>query len=65
MNVRRVHDGIVGLVIILGVILGCYVDPMWLWLPGILGVILAQSAITGFCPLYYTLNKLDSSTTKE
>ncbi|HEB26597.1 MAG TPA: DUF2892 domain-containing protein [Porticoccus sp.] len=65
MNKRRVHDGIVGLVIILGVILGHYVDPMWLFLPGILGAILAQSAITGFCPLYYTLDKLDSSATKE
>jgi len=58
MNKRKVHDGIVGAVIVAGVALGYYVNPMWLLVPGILGLTLLQSGITGFCPLYYTLDKL-------
>ena len=59
MNKRKIHDGIVGAVVTLGVVLGYYVNPIWLLIPGILGVILIQSAVTGFCPLYFTLDKLE------
>lgn len=59
MNKRKVHDGIAGALITLGVLLGHYVDPLWLLLPGILGVTLLQSAFTGFCPVYFTLDKID------
>ena len=59
MNKRKIHDGIAGAVIAAGVALGYYVDPMWLLLPGILGLVLLQSAFTGFCPVYYTLDKID------
>ena len=55
---RRVHDGIAGAVIALGVVLGYWVSPAWLLVPGVLGVVLVQSAVTGFCPLYYALDKL-------
>lgn len=55
---RRIHDGIVGAVVAVGVLLGYYVHPGWLWVPGILGLALVQSGFTGFCPLYYTLDKL-------
>ena len=59
MNTKRgVHDGIVGLIITTGVLLGYYASSMWLWVPGIIGVTLIQSAFTGFCPVYYTLDKL-------
>ena len=59
---RRIHDGIVGAVITAGVWLGASVDPVWLWVPGILGVTLLQSGLTGFCPLYFILDRcpLDS-----
>ena len=59
MNKRKMHDGIVGVVLILGVLLAHYVDPAWLWLPLILGFTLLQSAFTGFCPVYFTLNKIN------
>jgi hypothetical protein len=59
MNKRRIHDGIVGLVITAGVALAYWVSPLWLLLPGIIGLTLIQSAITGFCPVYYTLDLLD------
>ncbi len=55
---RRVHDGIAGGVITIGALLGYYVSPLWLLVPGVLGVTLVQSAFTGFCPVYYLLDKL-------
>ena len=58
MSKRRIHDGIAGALIILGVLLGFYVNSAWLLLPGILGVTLLQSAFTGFCPVYFTLDQV-------
>lgn len=55
---RRLHDGIVGLVITLGVALGYWVAPGWLLLPGVVGLLMVQSYFTGFCPVYYTLDRL-------
>ena len=54
---RRIHDGIAGALITLGVALGYYTDPLWLLLPGILGVTLLQSGFTGFCPVYFILDR--------
>ena len=54
---RRIHDGIAGALITAGVALGYYVDPLWLLLPGILGVTLLQSGFTGFCPVYFILDR--------
>lgn len=56
---RRIHDGIVGVLLVAGVALGYWIDPLWLLLPAALGVTLIQSAFTGFCPVYYTLDLLD------
>ena len=55
---RRIHDGIAGALISIGVLLGYIIDPLWLILPGVLGLTLLQSAFTGFCPVYFTLDKL-------
>jgi len=57
MSKRRIHDGIVGILVAAGVLLGQFASPWWLWLPGILGLVLFQSAFSGFCPLYYVLDK--------
>lgn len=56
---RRIHDGIVGILVTLGVALGYWVAPVWLLLPGAVGLLLIQSSFTGFCPVYYTLDKLN------
>ncbi len=53
---RRIHDGIAGALVTVGVILGYFANPLWLLLPGLLGVTLIQSAFTGFCPVYYVLD---------
>ena len=54
---RRIHDGIAGAVMTAGVGLGYWVDPLWLLVPGVLGVTPLQSAFTGFCPVYFLLEK--------
>ncbi len=54
---RRIHDAIVGVVVTAGVALGYYVNPMWLLVPGVIGVVLIQSGMTGFCPVYFLLDK--------
>lgn len=61
---RRVHDGIVGVLITLGVALGYWVAPVWLLLPGVVGVLLIQSGFTGFCPVYFTLDRLGVGETR-
>ena len=58
---RRIHDGIAGAAIAIGVLLGYYVDPLWLFVPGLLGATMLQSAFSGFCPVYYTLDKMGVS----
>jgi hypothetical protein len=55
---RRLHDGIVGVLVTAGVALAYWVDAVWLALPGVVGLLLIQSAFTGFCPVYYTLDKI-------
>lgn len=54
---RRIHDGIVGAVITLGVALGYALHPAWLLVPSIIGITLIQSAFTGFCPVYFVLDR--------
>ena len=58
MDRTAIHDVVVGSVITLGVILGYFVSSTWFLLPGIVGVTIIQSAYTGFCPVYFTLDKL-------
>ena len=54
---RRIHDGIAGAVMTAGVGLGYWVDPLWLLVPVVLGVTLLQSVFTGFCPVYFLLDR--------
>ena len=58
---RRIHDAIVGVVVTAGVALGYYVDTMWLLVPLAIGVVLIQSGVTGFCPVYFILDKTCAS----
>lgn len=55
---RRIHDAIVGVVVTAGVALGHYVSAHWLILPAVIGVTLIQSGLTGFCPVYFALDRL-------
>jgi hypothetical protein len=62
---RRIHDAIVGVVVTLGVVFGYYVSEMWLWVPAVIGVTLMQSGLTGFCPVYFALERLYSGTSAD
>jgi DUF2892 family protein len=55
---RRIHDAIVGLLVTAGVVLGHYVNTPWLILPAAIGLTLIQSGLTGFCPVYFVLDRL-------
>ncbi len=57
-NKTRVHDGIIGAVVIASIYLAVSVNVAWLWLPGITAVLMVSSTFTGFCPLYYILGKV-------
>jgi hypothetical protein len=57
MHKRRIHDAIVGLLVTVGVALGHYVSAHWLLLPAVIGITLLQSGVTGFCPVYFTLDR--------
>ena len=54
---RRIHDGIAGAVVTIWVALGQWSNPLWLLVPSLLGVTLVQSAFTGFCPVYFILDR--------
>jgi hypothetical protein len=55
---RRLHDAIGGLLVTIGVALGHYVSAHWLLLPAVIGLTLLQSGVTGFCPVYFALDRL-------
>ncbi len=54
----KVHDGIVGALVAVSVGLAFAVDVRFMYLAGLTGLIMIQSAFTGFCPVHYTVNKL-------
>ena len=54
----KVHDGIVGAIVLLSVVAGVMVNPIWFWLAGVVGVVMVQSAFTGFCPIHFVLSKV-------
>ena len=58
------RDGIAGALVLLGTLLGYFVDPYWLLLPGVLAALMLQSAFSGFCPVYFTLGKLRGTQTR-
>lgn len=54
----RIHDGIVGVLYLLSIILAFTVDIQWLYLAGAVAVLQISSYFTGFCPVYYILDKM-------
>ena len=54
----RIHDGIIGALVLTGILLGLTQGPTWLYATGALGGLMIQSAFTGFCPVYWVLDRL-------
>lgn len=57
MHAERILRLIAGVVTLVGVALTMWVDPRWIWLVGFVGLNLAQSAFTNWCPAIYVLKK--------
>lgn len=57
MTVDRTVHLMTGLMVLLSVVLAQYSNPAWLWLTAFIGISLAQSGVTGFCPLAFMLKK--------
>lgn len=56
-NKTKIHDGIVGIIYMLSILLALYVNIQWLYLAGAVAVLQIMSMFTGFCPVYYILDK--------
>jgi hypothetical protein len=57
-NKIKIHDGIVGAVIFSSVLLGLAGHVEGLYVAAGIGALMIQSAFTGFCPVYFVLNKI-------
>lgn len=54
----RIHDGIVGTLVLTGVLLGLTQGAPWLYATGVLAGLMISSSFTGFCPVYYVLDRV-------
>ena len=54
----RAHDGIVGVLYMISVVLGATTDTQWLWIAGAVAALQIISPLTRFCPVYFILNKM-------
>ena len=57
MNVDRIVHLVAGSMVLASVTLAHFVNPAWIWLTVFVGANLAQSGVTGFCPLSLMLKK--------
>lgn len=53
----KIHDGIVGATYLISIVLALTVNLQWLYLAGGVAVLQILSSFTGFCPVYYMLDK--------
>jgi hypothetical protein len=54
----KLHDGIIGALLVLTAVLTLTVDVRFLWLGAATGAIMFSSAFTGFCPVHFVVRKL-------
>jgi hypothetical protein len=58
MNTESIIRLLAGTLVLVGVLLAHFVSPWFLLLPGFVGLNLAQSALTGFCPAEMILRRV-------
>ena len=58
MNMDRIVLAFAGLMILVSLLLGLYVNPYWFWFTAFVGANLFQAAFTGFCPLALILKRV-------
>ena len=57
MTVERALRLIAGVIVLLSVALGAFVHPAFFWLTAFVGLNLAQSAFTNWCPMMTLLRR--------
>lgn len=57
MTIDRIVHLMAGLMVLLSISLAHFSNPAWVWLTVFVGANLAQSGVTGFCPLAFMLKK--------
>lgn len=58
MTVDRIVHLMAGLMVLVSIALAHFTNnPHWLWLTAFVGANLAQSGVTGFCPLAFMLKR--------
>jgi len=65
MSVERVVVAFSGIAILISLALAYFVNPNWLAFAAIIGLNLAQSAFTGFCPIAYVLKAMGMGAEEE
>jgi Flp pilus assembly protein TadB len=50
MSIDRAVMAFAGALVLLSVVLGVWVSPLWFWLTAFVGANLLQASFTGFCP---------------
>jgi len=58
MTIDRYLRLIAGLLVVLSLALGRWVNPGWYWFTAFVGLNLFQSAFTNWCPMMFFLRKL-------
>lgn len=58
MTVDRIVHFVTGTMVLVGLALSHFVHPNWVWLSAFVGVALAQSGLTNFCPMAFMLKKM-------
>ena len=64
MKTENIIRLLAGTLVVAGVALAKWVDPAWIWLCAFVGLNLAQSAFTGFCPAEIVIRRLRSGSGK-
>lgn len=53
----KLHDGIVGIIYLVSIILALNVSIQWIYVAVVVAVLQILSMFTGFCPVYFVLDK--------
>ena len=54
----KIHDGIIGALLLASALLAWLVDPRFIGLTALTAVIMISSAFTGFCPVHFLVSKI-------
>lgn len=54
----RIHDGIVGTMVLTGTMVGLTYGTVWFYATGALALLMMSSSFTGFCPVYFVLDRV-------